>query len=85
MRSKELLNESMVKAPITFTYTDKNGRFLGDVVYISVDSKDLRDMLMFCMEADDPHVAGLIAEISAKYVSKYRLAVAKRKKELGIK
>ena len=84
MRAQELLNESVVKTPVTFTYTGKDGRFMGNVVYINIDAKDLADMLMFCMEADDGRVCGMIAELSSKYLSRYLAAVARRKKQLGV-
>jgi hypothetical protein len=83
MRARDILIETIVKTPITFTYTGKDGRYMGDVVYINIDSKDLRDILMFCMEAN-PHNSGIIAELSSKYVTRYNAAVAKRKKELGV-
>jgi hypothetical protein len=84
MRAKELLNESVVKTPVTFTYTDNDGRYMGDYVYLNIDAKDLADMLMWCMESDDMSSSGLISEISSKYVRRYLAAVAKRKKELGV-
>jgi hypothetical protein len=84
MRARDILIEAVVKTPITFTYTGKDGRYMGDVVYINIDSKDLRDILMFCMEADGLHSAGMITELSSKYITRYNAAVAKRKKELGV-
>ena len=84
MRANELLNESVVRTPVTFTYTGKDGQFMGAYVYINIDAKDLADMMMWCMESDAMSSSGLISEISSKYVRRYLAAVAKRKKELGI-
>lgn len=85
MRAKEFLNEGQIKIPVTFTYTGKDGRFMGDYVYITIDQRDLSDILMYCMESDgSQYTSGIIAEIASKYFSRYQSAVRKRKKELGI-
>ena len=85
MRAKNFLGEAAVKTPIAFLYTGNDGRDRADVVYINIDSRDLMFMLMYCMEADNQFTGGMIAELSSKYASRYWSAVAKRKKELGVK